>query len=64
MMCAYCGNVAGPYLAHVNGALVCHTDRSDDCYRRAYTENAFLAWAATAVPGDPQWGTWRDREEA
>lgn len=64
MICAYCGNEAGPYLAYVNGAPVCHSERSDDCYRRAYTDVKFLVWTHDATPSDPRWGTWRDRGES
>lgn len=60
MRCAYCGHDAGPYLANVGGHSVCHSDRPDDCYRLAYMDAKFVAWARGAVPGDPQWGTWRD----
>ena len=60
MKCAYCGHDAGPYLANVQGLPVCHAIRPDDCYRLAYMDAKFVAWARGAVPGDPQWGTWRD----
>ena len=60
MICACCGHEAGPYLANVQGLPVCHSERSDDCYRRAYMNADFVAWARKADPGDPQWGTWQN----
>lgn len=64
MICAYCGNEARPYKGYVVGVWVCKSEKRDDCYSISYRDDPFKGWARKATAEDPQWGTWRGREES